>query len=265
MVSLLEHGFDELVQFGKKVIFEAGQKAMEFYGKGNADIKFDDGLITRAELSLSEFFKDKLQEQYPDHQVFRNIHEIHEYSHDETRYLWIFDPLDGVASFQAGIPIWGISLALIENFWPIFGLVYMPATGDLFYARAGGKAYWRDIDIHVSEQETINNESLLLTFSRFHLHYKTNFPGKIRNLGCTAAHICYVAMGRADAAIIANESYQDLAAAQIIIEAAGGKIQKIDGSEFFLNEYLNGQRIDDHLIIASPRIVNEVRSYIQKL
>jgi myo-inositol-1(or 4)-monophosphatase len=264
-MSLLEHGFDELVSFGTDIIHEAGEKALEFYGKGNSDIKFDDGLITRAELTVTEFFKNSLQSQYPDHQIFRNIHDIHEYSHDETRYLWIFDPLDGAASFQAGIPIWGLSLALIENFWPIFGLVYMPATGDLFQARAGGNAYRGDTDIHVSDQENVNNESLLLTFSRFHLNYKTSFPGKIRNLGCTAAHVCYVAMGRADAAVVANESYQDLAAAQIIIEAAGGKIQKMDGSDFFLNEYLNGQRIEDHLMIASPNIGNEMRTYIEKI
>ncbi|GAF91915.1 unnamed protein product, partial [marine sediment metagenome] len=79
-------------------------------------------------------------------------------------------------------------------------------------------------------------ESLLLTYSRFHHHYHSTFPGKIRDLGCTAAHICYVATGRAEAALIANESYQDLAAACIIVEAAGGKIYKLDGSEFLLNE-----------------------------
>ena len=57
----------------------------------------------------------------------------------EERYLWIFDPFDGVANFQAGIPVWGLSLALLENFWPILGAFYMPVTGDLFHAVAGQK------------------------------------------------------------------------------------------------------------------------------
>ena len=77
-------------------------------------------------------------------------------------------------------------------------------------------------------------------------------------MGCTTAHLCYVAMGRAEAALIANESYQDLAAARVIVEAAGGKIYKLDGSEFFLNDYLDGQRIDESLMVTAPAICSQV-------
>ena len=66
-------------------------------------------------------------------------------------------------------------------------------------------------------------------------------------------------MGRAEAAIIANESFQDLAAPGIILEAAGGKICKIDGSDFFLNEYLDGQKISDHLLVMAPGIYSQLR------
>jgi myo-inositol-1(or 4)-monophosphatase len=186
------------------------------------------------------------------------------YTHGAKSYLWIYDPIDGIANFQAGIPIWGISLALLENFWPIFGVFYMPATGDLFHARAGEKAFRGNEEIYVSTQENINDESLLLTYSRFHHHYHSTFPGKIRDLGCTVAHICYVAMGRAEAAVIANETYQDLAAARVIIEAAGGRIYKMDGNEFFLNEYLDGKRIEDHLLVVAPDNYLQIRKYIQE-
>ncbi len=63
--------------------------------------------------------------------------------------------------------------------------------------------------------------------------------------------MCYVAAGRAEAAIIARETYQDLAAARVIIEAAGLKIYKMDGSGLFLNEYLNGKEIGEHLLVVS--------------
>jgi myo-inositol-1(or 4)-monophosphatase len=71
-------------------------------------------------------------------------------------------------------------------------------------------------------------------------------------------------MGRADAAIIANESFQGLAAARVIVEAAGGKICKIDGSEFHLNEYLDGQRINDHLLIAAAENLSQVRGFLKQ-
>ena len=136
----------------------------------------------------------------------------------------------------------------------------MPATGDLFHARADQKAYLDKEEIHISDQQNINNESLFFTYSRFHHRYRSTFPGKIRDLGCTGAHICYVAMGRAEAAIIANESYQDLAAAGIILEAAGGKICKLDGSDFYLNEYLDGQKIKDHMLVTAPDLYSQVRN-----
>lgn len=263
MPAAKQHGIEELTDFGISTIMESGQKALEFYGKGKPNIIFDEDLVTEAELHVADHFRKKLTTSFPQHQIFEHVEEDTEYTHDAKRYLWIFDPLDGAANFQAGIPIWGISLALIENFWPVCSWFYMPATGDLFKAYGGGKAYRGNDEIRVSSK-TINDESVLLTYSRFHQHYKSTFPGKIRNLGCTAAHICYVAMGRADVAVIANESYQDLAAAQIIIESAGGKIFKMDGSPFYLNEHLDGRKIEDHLMVLGSDTWAQVKKFIQR-
>ncbi len=253
-----DHDLNEMVQFAMDIVRESGEKALAYYGKGKHHMKFDEGLIIETELSLTNFFNESLRAHYPEHQVFRNNIEDKDYTHDQERFLWVFDPMDGVANIQAGIPIWSISLALLDNFWPIFGVVYMPATGDFFSARAGEKAYRGEREIRISDQEAIDDESLLFTFSRFHHYYQTSFRGKIRNLGCTDAHICYVAMGRAEAAIIANESFQDLAAARIIIESAGGQIFKMDGSRFYLNDHLDGITIDDHLLVTGPRLCSQV-------
>ena len=253
------HGIDELIAFAMDVIHEVGEKGMEYYGKGQPQVHFDEALVTEAELHLTEFFQNRLNKHFPEHHLFKDMLESSDYSHEGERYLWIFDPMDGVANYQAGIPIWGMSLALIENFWPVFGVFYMPATGDLFHARAGQDAFWGNERIRISNHDPIDDESLLLTYSRFHQHFSCSFPGKIRALGCTGAHICYVAMGRADAVIIANESFQDLAAVRVIIEAAGGQICKIDGRPFHLNEYLDGQRIEGHLLITSSEKLNQVK------
>jgi myo-inositol-1(or 4)-monophosphatase len=70
-------------------------------------------------------------------------------------------------------------------------------------------------------------------------------------------------MGRADAALVANETFQGLAAARVILEAAGAKFSKVDGSEFYLNEYLDGQKIDDHLLVAASDNLEQVRKCLQ--
>jgi myo-inositol-1(or 4)-monophosphatase len=263
-VVLKGKDIEDLGQFAIEVIRGSGEKALSYYGKGRHRIKFDEGLVTEAEIQLREFFQDQLQAHFPEHQIFKNNQVDHGYTHEGKKFVWIYDPLDGVANFQAGIPIWGMSLALIENFWPVFGVFYMPATGDLFQAQAGNKAFRGKEEISISTQDNINDESLLLTYSRFHQHYSSTFPGKIRGLGCASAHMCYVAMGRAEAAVIANESYPGLAAACIIVEAAGGKISKMDGNSFFLNEYLDGAKIDEHVLVASPETSAQVHEYLKR-
>ena len=136
MAEIKGHGIEDLTQFALDVIRRSGEKALSYYGKGDRRIKFDEALVTEADSHLMNFFQDQLDNHFPEHQVLKNNQVNKDYTHDGKRYVWIYDPLDGVANFQAGIPIWGISLALIENFWPIFGVFYMPATGDLFHAQA---------------------------------------------------------------------------------------------------------------------------------
>jgi len=254
---------EHLTEFAIQAIREAGNVALPYYGKGSADAKFDEALVTEAELRLSDFFQDQLAARFPDHLIFTNHQEERGYSHEGERYLWVFDALDGVANFQGGVPVWGISLALLENFWPVFGAFYMPVTGDLFHARAGGKAYRGDHEIHAFGRSEIDDESVLLTFSRFHNHYRTTFPGKIRSLGCTAAHLCYVAGGQAEAAVFTHETYQDLAATRVILEASGARIYRMNGEGFFLNEYLDGDRINEHLLVATPEISSLIRDTLE--
>jgi myo-inositol-1(or 4)-monophosphatase len=266
MVDAENPGIEELTAFAMDVIRSQAAIALEYYGKGDPRVKFDDALVTEAENRLSETFQQKLQARFPEHRLFGDAPVETGYLHGERGFLWVYDALDGVANFQGGIPLWGTSLALYENFWPIFGVFYMPVTDYIFHARAGGRAYWGDTPIRIPEQrDEINNESVLLTYSRFNNHYRTTFPGKIRNYGSAATHISHVARGRAEAAIIANASYQDLAAAQILLEAAGGRLLTIDGRKLQLHEYLESQRIEDHVIALPHGTFEQFKVYLNRV
>ena len=256
-----EHGIDELTEFALRVVRANGKEALSYYGKGDPHLKFDEALVTEAELRLRDLFESQLTAVFPEHRVFPDSREDTGYSHGGNRYLWVYDALDGVANFQAGIPIWGMSIALLENFWPVFGVFHMPATGDIFYAGAGGKAYWGDREITRPARNEIDDESVLLVYSRFRHSRRSRYPGKILALGCTGAHLCYVATGRAEGAVIAHESYQDLAAAAVIGEATGVKFHRMDGAEFSHNEYLTGGTIDEVLLVASPEMSSQIRPY----
>jgi myo-inositol-1(or 4)-monophosphatase len=254
-----------LIQFAMETVEKAGGKALSFYGRGERGIKFDADLVTKAEIHLTRFFESEILKYFPEHQLFHSGQPYNGYTHGEKRYLWVFDPVNGSANFQSGIPIWGMSMALLENSWPVLGVFHMPVTGDMFHAAAGEKAYHGTTEIRMRGREPLNDESLLFAYSRFHQKYRCSFPGKIRELGCTGAHFCYVAMGRADAALASNESFQNLAALRVIVEAVGGKLLRLDGGDFYLNEYLSGQNVQGNILTCSPDLVHQIKGCLQEL
>ena len=84
------HGVEDLTGFAMDVIHNAGERALNFYGKGQRQIKFDEGLVTEAELQLTELFEEKLHSRFPDHHLFKDTFESQDYSHI-PRHLIIGD------------------------------------------------------------------------------------------------------------------------------------------------------------------------------
>jgi myo-inositol-1(or 4)-monophosphatase len=250
--SLTERELWTLKEFVENTLRKSGAMLMEMYGKGNVKLKFDDELVTEADNSAWRIISSKIKSSFEGHGFLRELTAEEVCGSNCPRFLWIVDTLDGAASFQAGMPVWGVSAALFEKFWPVLGFLYLPVTGELYSAYAGREALLNDNPIQVRADAIVDNESLVLVYSRFHQDFASSFPGKIRNFGSSAGHMAYVARGAAEACIMKNVNVQDLAAGSIILEAAGGEIRFLDGRAFHVGEYLEGSRVNGP-IIAAPR------------
>src|SRR5271157_800299 len=260
--SLTERELWTLKEFVENTLRKSGTLLLEMFGKGNLHLKFDDELVTEADNAAWELITTKIKGSFEGHGFLRDLSADQIVGDDSPRFLWIVDPLDGAASFQAGMPVWGVSAALFEKFWPVLGFLYLPVTGELYSAYAGREALLNDRPIRVREDPTIDNESLALVYSRFHQDFSSTFPGKIRNFGSSAGHLAYVARGAADACFIKNVNVRDLAAGSIILEAAGGEIRYLDGRPFQVGEHLDGRRVEDPLI-AAPK--GSFKSFVRHL
>jgi myo-inositol-1(or 4)-monophosphatase len=248
--SLTDRELWTLKEFVENTLRKSGIVLMEMYGSGDVKSKFDEELVTKADNSAWELISGKIKGSFEDHTFLRELSEYEVTEESGPRFLWIVDTLDGAASFQAGMPVWGISAALFEKFWPVLGFLYLPVTGELYSAYAGSEAFLNDQKITVRSDPTVDNESLILVYSRFHRDFTTTFPGKVRNFGSSAGHMAYVARGAADACIMRNVSVQDMAAGSIILEAAGGEIRLLNGDRFHVGDYLDNRRVDQPLIAA---------------
>ncbi|MBW1980298.1 MAG: inositol monophosphatase [Deltaproteobacteria bacterium] len=251
------------LEFAEELVKEAGKLALKYYGQGNPEVKFDDALVTEADWVIRDFISTSISRQYPEHRLLGEGTTQTTYRHGSKGFQWIVDPVDGTANFQAGIPIWGISLALYENFWPILGLFHMPVTGDVYKALAGRTLMVNDTPLTSRPEIVASNESVLLTYSRFHNEFRSSFPGKIRNLGSTAAHLSYVASARAEAALLKYVHIWDLAAGQILLEAVGGEIRYLDGKTFHLNDFLDGQKVAEPLLAAPSGEHGLITQYLE--
>ncbi len=145
--------------------------------------------------------------------------------------FWIIDPIDGTTNFLHGIPHFAISLALQIDEQIVAGLVFDPIKNEIFYAEKNNGSYFNNNRIRVSSK--INLEECL--FASNNEGVKSIFPKlNLRNTGSAALDLAYVGCGRFDGYFHNNINLWDVAAGKIIIEEAGGKVNKIN--QFKINK-----------------------------
>ncbi len=159
-------------------------------------------------------------------------------------YHWIIDPLDGTTNFMHGLPVYSISIALLEGKTLVLGVVLEINRDECFYAWKGSGAFCNQLSIKVAPQDDLS-ESLLATGFPYRdfeqmksylailnaLMQKTH---GLRRLGSAAVDLAYVAAGRFQGFFEYNLSPWDVAAGALIVQEAGGKVSTFSGSDDFL-------------------------------
>lgn len=152
----------------------------------------------------------------------------------ESALQWIVDPIDGTVNYFYGIPIFCVSIALRAEGRLVLGCVYDPMQDECFTALAGGAVCCNGRPIRVSSRDAMAQAVVFIGHGR---HDGSGEAGirrfahvsaqvrKIRILGSAALAICYIAAGRMDAYVEGRISLWDFAAAQVILEAAGGVLE----------------------------------------
>lgn len=140
---------------------------------------------------------------------------------------WIVDPLDGTGNFIAGLPITGISVALVDAQGPRLAVVAAPNQKRLWAAERGRGATVNGASMRVppqpSELIVVSTGFLDGLFARSEGHTWTTLrdKGKLRNLGAQAIHLCGVAEGWFAAALSVEARVWDEAAGGLIVREAG--------------------------------------------
>ena len=147
---------------------------------------------------------------------------------------WIIDPLDGTVNYYYGLPLFCVSIALRVHGVLQLGCVYAPMTGELYTALRGKQAMLNEQPIHVSPRRQM---AQAIVFIGHGTHDRSGEAGirrfahissqvcKVRILGSAALSLGYIAAGKLDAYVEQSIHLWDFAAAQVILESAGGRLE----------------------------------------
>ncbi|MEP2771162.1 MAG: inositol monophosphatase family protein [Fulvivirga sp.] len=181
-------------------------------------------------------------------------------------YNWIIDPLDGTTNFTHGLPVYAISLALMQGEEIILGIVYEINRDECFYAIRGEKAFLNEKEISVSKAGQLKHSLLATGFPYYdfdqmntYLQILNDFMQKthgLRRMGSAAVDLAYVACGRFEGFFEYNLNAWDVAAGAFIVQQAGGTVTDFKGG----NDYIFGREI-----VAACSIHEEMIEVIQNL
>jgi histidinol-phosphatase len=145
---------------------------------------------------------------------------------------WILDPIDGTRNYTRGIPIWATLIALEIDSRVEVGVVSAPALGRRWWAERGGGAFADGVPARASAVDRI--EDAVLSFALDEpLPEIAGRAWHVRGIGDFWAHML-VAEGAVDGAVDAiGVGAWDLAAVQIVVEEAGGRLSDFAGKARF--------------------------------
>jgi myo-inositol-1(or 4)-monophosphatase len=250
-----------------------GETLMGYFGKiESIRVKeSQSSIVTQADLESERRIVDCILGRFPGHNVIAEETGFH---WNGSEYTWVVDPLDGTSNFAAGIPWFGVLVAVLRNFEPVVAGMYLPFYDQLYLAAKGEGATRNGQPVRVSPESTLKN--VLLAYS---LDYspdpaktaaETRIMGElvrnVRNLRSTnsAVDFCYVADGRLGGCVNQTTGLWDIVAPWLVIREAGGMCTDIDGQEinFKVDAATYGRNFT--IMTANPVLHAEVKGLIAK-
>lgn len=225
------------------IAIAAGNAVMEIYESDDFGIesKEDDSPLTRADRVSNQIICDRLSELFPNTPIISEENKAIPYEErKDFEYCWMIDPIDGTKEFINKNGQFTVNIALIHNHETIGGVVYAPALKELYYAFQNHGAFMVKEDVQAplkANQFNKSEEGLRIVCSKSHLNEATEAfikdfdnPEKVP-MGSSLKFVI-IAMGKADVyPRLAPTMEWDTAAAQIILEEAGGRVIRADNGE----------------------------------
>lgn len=234
----------------EKTVRAAGAIARRYYGTDYRTWRKEGGSpVTEADIAVNRYLCETLTAARPDYGW------LSEESTDDAARLsrartFVVDPIDGTVAFLKGRPHFTVCAAVVTGGRPVSGAVYNPASEEFYAARAGAGAHCNGLPIHVGSRATL--EGCAMLGNRAVLTRPPWPPMDVQNRNSLAYRLALVADGQADATVsLSAKRDWDLAAADIILTEAGGRVSDANGDPLLYNR---PETVQPSLVAANPEL-----------
>jgi myo-inositol-1(or 4)-monophosphatase len=203
--------------------------------------------VSEADIAVNDLIQSRLRAATPDYGWLSE-----ESADDESRLgrrlTWIIDPIDGTRGYLAGREDWCVSVALVEDNRPLLAAVFAPSTDEFFFAARGQGTTCNDVPVGASTGTALDFPRIAgpkpLVQRLVQGRDITLYP----RIGSLALRLCWVANGKLDAAFAGGQSRDwDLAAADLIVHEANGRMSELSGDPILYNR----QEVTHGLLVAA--------------
>ncbi len=236
---------NELLNGVEKLATQAGDAILSVYESDDfgVDHKSDDSPLTKADLAAHEVIVAGLKTLTPDIPVLSEESASIPFEERQSwRKYWLVDPLDGTKEFIKRNGEFTVNIALIEQGKPVLSVVYVPVSG-VSYSAAVGVGVFKREDGKKHSIMVMKNSRFKPTVVGSRSHMSDEVKAYLERLGQhelvsmgSSLKFCLVAEGKADLyPRLGLTSEWDTAAAQCIVEQAGGRVVTLDGQPLLYN------------------------------
>jgi myo-inositol-1(or 4)-monophosphatase len=236
----------------------AGAVLQDWAGRFTVSEKSRANLVTEADVAAQFAIHKHIHTRYPEHN-FLGEEELCE-SNSDSPYRWVIDPLDGTSNYVHQFPYYAVSIGLARGNELQLGVILDPTRDEMFSAVRNCGASLDGAPIRPTRIGELRNAMVVASlpvacgvddpavqrFLKIMPHAQS-----VQRTGSAALNLAYVACGRLDAFWSSSLKPWDMAAGVLIVEEAGGKVTKLDGRRFEVDEpdllASNGCGIHDEL------------------
>jgi myo-inositol-1(or 4)-monophosphatase len=250
---------------------KAGRRLLRDFGEVEqlqVSVKGPGDFVSQADLRAEETLREELSRARP-HFGFLG-EEGGEQSQEGWEYRWVIDPLDGTTNFLHGIPHWAISIGVEHRLSEteseiVAGVIYNPASDELFWSEKGSGVFLNDKRLRVSSRREMREAVFATGIPFAATPRKPEFVAilsrlmpqvaGVRRFGAAALDLAWVAAGRYDGYWELGLNKWDISAGLLMVREAGGFVTDPEGGDAYA---------EGHVVAGNPNLHGKLRQVVSE-